>query len=180
MFLIRAKLLRIGKPIKRREIWYVCNLNRKNIMAFFRVTVNNLNQKPIDFWKLCKPFLCDKDVGNEKILLVKDNVVISQEEKVVNIFNTYFNGITNELDLYFWNQTFCSDILDPVHSAIAKFKNHPSIKKIKSIQKQTTFKFEEVSNELIHKLVMLLNERKSTSGPIPVKEMSKDFSNGLK
>ena len=61
-----------------------------------------------------------------------NNKIISNGEKLAEIFNKHFSKIVEKLDI---DETLASniassDITDPVFNAIKKYEDHPSIKKI--------------------------------------------------
>ena len=76
-----------------------------------------------------KQCLTDKTLKGERITLIKDEEVVSEERELVKIFNEFFSNIVPNLDI----QRPPSIILhhDSVLNAIKKFENHPSILEIK-------------------------------------------------
>ena len=109
----------------KRQRNYVVKLNRQAKRKHF----NNLDGKATekDFWKSIKPLLSSKCKSSEKrILLVENNQVISKEEDIVSIFNSYFNYITRSLNLLNWNSGEYIWDEDPVEKAIKRFKKNPS------------------------------------------------------
>ena len=100
-------------------------LLRKTKKDFF----NNLDVKRVtdnkQFWKTVKPCLTDKTLKGERILLIENEKVESDEREIVKIFNEYFSKIVPNLDI----QSPPSVILhhDPVLNTTKKFENHPSI-----------------------------------------------------
>ena len=56
----------------------------------------NLKTDSNSFWQACKPFLSSKGLKtNNKISLIENGEVISDESRVSNIFNEYFINVTN-------------------------------------------------------------------------------------
>ena len=103
----------------------VVALNKKEKRTFFANIEISTDKK--SFWKACKPFLSSKPANsNEKITLIENGLVVSDESSIVNIFNHYFTFITESLDITFW-KGLCLYEKDPVLKAIAKYKTHPSI-----------------------------------------------------
>ena len=73
-----------------------------------------------------KPFFNDKTCNcSESILLVDNGLVVSNEDDIATIFNTYFNRITDSLDIPEIPQMPTSSI-DPVFTAIEKYSTHPN------------------------------------------------------
>ena len=64
---------------------------------------NNLNIKYINenklFWKTVKPSFTDKTLKDERITLVENNKVVSDESKLVEIFSKYFGNIIQNLEI---------------------------------------------------------------------------------
>ena len=88
------------------------------------------------FWKNVKPLFSDKCVSANNITLVEKTSVlkeeiISDEEKLANIFNKFFSGAVKSLNIdYFEHFSFdCqfSESEDPITKAIEKYSKHPSI-----------------------------------------------------
>ena len=88
-----------------------------------RVTENK------QFWKTLKPCLTDKTLQGERITLIENEKVVSDERELVKIFNKYFSSIVPNFDIQRPSSITLHD--DPVLNAIKKFKNHPSILEIK-------------------------------------------------
>ena len=107
--------LSLLRKVKRK---YFANLNEKNITD---------NRK---FWQTVKPFLSEKNKSREKITLVKNEEVISDDVEVANTLNNYFSNVVKNLKI---PEKFVTDSLPQSlsgHStlnAILKYKNHPSI-----------------------------------------------------
>ena len=64
---------------------------------------NNLKIKnnPKSFWNKCKPYFSNKhSKGDSDILLIEKDELLLKNKKVADIFNSYFQSITNSLDLF--------------------------------------------------------------------------------
>ena len=74
-----------------------------------------------------KPFFTDKGMNDNKITLVEDNEVISENEQIFESLNNFFAVVIN-LDIpQCEDQTInTNDTDDPVLRTIEKYKNHPS------------------------------------------------------
>ena len=156
----------------RKQRNYVCSLNRKTRRIYFDEIASNPTSINRNFWKICKPFFSDKHSMSEKILLVDKDEIVTSDSQTANIFNTYFNGITNKLNLKVWAPDTPIDLKvdDPVLCAIVKYSSHPSIIKIKEVfEGNSSFEFTNTDTETVHKLVMSLNCRKTTSDSISPK-----------
>ena len=64
---------------------------------------SNLNVKYITenklFWKTVKPSFTEKTLKNERITLIENNKVVSDESKLVEIFCKYFGNIIQNLGI---------------------------------------------------------------------------------
>ena len=81
-------------------------------------------------------------------------------------FKEEFSNAVSNLNIDFdWQPTTDqSDILDPLDKVIDKYKDHPSIKKIKEkVQVTEPFKFEKVSEPNVLDLIADFNIKKATS-----------------
>ena len=163
----------------RRQRNRVCKLNKNSRKAYFESVASNPNfNSSQNFWSICKPFFSDKHTVSEKVFLVHNDEIISNDSVTAKIFNSYFNDITKNLNLKSWDPgSYISYPNDPVRNAISKFEHHPSILKIKEVfGESSTFDFVETNTESVHKLVLSLNCRKATSCDINPKilKMSAD------
>ena len=108
----RSRLLNIYRKEKteasrsgyKRMRNFCVKLLRKFIKEFY----NNLNVKYITenklFWKTVKPFT-DKTLKDERITLVENNKVVSDERELVEIFSKYFGNIVSNLGIDGLNNT---------------------------------------------------------------------------
>ena len=64
---------------------------------FLSLNVNEvINNK--SFWKTVKPLLSSKTISSEKITLIDDDELITDEQKVANTLNDFFSGIATSLN----------------------------------------------------------------------------------
>ena len=145
---------------------YCTGLFRKEIKSFY----NNLDIKFVTdnrkFWKTVKPLFSDKHFSNNKITLLEGEEIISNDNEIAEIFNTYFANVVENLNVKGF--TTCdfsyAPELDYITNIIENFKNHPSISKIKKIVKiEQHFKFLPVSESVIYDKISSLNKRKPTT-----------------
>ena len=82
-------------------------------------------------WKTIKPLFSDKHFCNNKITLIEGEEIVSEDQELAEIFNSYFANVVDNLDIEgFETQNFnYSPELDYISNNIKKFQNHPSIKK---------------------------------------------------
>ena len=109
------------------------------------------------FWKNVNPLFSDKTKTQNKITLVEDSNIITEDGKLADVFNTFFKDAVENLQIEqnIGNVQSTEGIDDPIDAAIHKFKNHPSILKIGEIvgDKLTAneFCFENINIEDIDK-----------------------------
>ena len=87
--------------------------------------------------------------------------------KVADVFNSYFQSITDSLNLFEWPIGSGTRIYDSVDRIINSFRFHPSIKNIKHNYKITSkFSFKPVSEESVRDIVNDLSSNKAAVGEI--------------
>ena len=110
---------------------------------------------------------------HNKITLLEDDELVSDDEKISKILNDSFVNITAGLTIaeIEKNLTKINKSCHPVDVAIDMYKSHPSIKLIKqNIEARDKFSFQQVSLEVIETQLRDLDPTKSsTFGSIPVK-----------
>ena len=158
----------------KRQKNYCSRLYKKERKKYFK----NLNLKDITdnkkFWKTIKPLLSNKGSQRNKITIVKEGKVISEDKNVSESLNDFFKNAVDSLDIsenrYLLEPTNESN--DSVEFAISKFNTHPSILKIKEKINTQAFSFSEVSLSEIEKELENLNPKKAnTYGNIPAKHL---------
>ena len=165
---------------------YCVSLLRKTKRTYY----GNLNGKEVTdnrkFWKTVKPFLSDKCPSNENVILVEEHEIISKDSEVAEVMNTFFSNIVSNLNIpeYQMNDPVLDNINDPVLKAIAKYKNHPSIKAIEKIPKpDNLFNFSNVDKEEVFKEIIRLDASKASQDTdVPtkvIKENADIFSHFL-
>ena len=104
------------------------------------------------FWKTVKPFLSGKTVSKEKITLIEENEIVSDDEDTAQVINTFFSNIIGSLDIpeYVTNNPIPDKIGDPIIKLILKYRKHTSILTIGEVYKEknyAAFSFSEVGKE---------------------------------
>ena len=148
---------RLARRIKSN---YYSSLDMKNLID---------NKK---FWKTVGPLFSNKGGMKNNITLVHEGNIISDDTKIAQTFNDYFDNAVKSLNIT-ENKHLLSDtqgIDDPVEIAIKKFEVHPSILKIKqhrrsrvSRNRNVEFAFQEVTSEDIVKHIRRLNSNKANT-----------------
>ena len=180
----RSRLKHKAINSKRPEDWAnyktqrnrVVNMNRQLKHSYFK----NKKSKERDFWSACKPFFSEKGLSSEKIVLVENDDIITDELEIANNFNHFFTNITKTLSLSHWPETFSAPLNDPIEKAIEKFKDHPSITMINTFFKNTEqLDFHCVNAQEIKEILLSLDKSKSVGGDIPIsffKSLSEEIS----
>ena len=96
-----------------------------------RLDLNNVTHNK-KFWKTVKPFFSDKVTTFPQITLVENDEIISDESKVANSFNNFFENAVHSLGIK--TNEYSNDncgLKNPLEIAIKKHEQHPSINLIK-------------------------------------------------
>ena len=133
----------------------VTAIKRKEIQKYFedKCKIGTRNK---DFWKAVKPLFSKSRTKSDSIPLREDNEIITNDQKVCNIFNNFFQNIGTDIGLPENNER-------PLHQIIESYDNHDSVKKIKQTIKPNgrdfTLKF--VSEVEIRKIIKGLSTKKA-------------------
>ena len=120
-----------------------------------------------------KPSFTDKGMNHDKIILVEDDEIISENEQISEPLNNFFADVIINLNIPQYedptSNTNGND--DPVSRAIEKYKNHPSIKPIKTYnENKVGFRFQEIQAIETEKELKNLNcSKASQDSDIPTK-----------
>ena len=112
---------------------YCVNLLRKEKRKYY----NNIDLKLITdnkkFWKTVKPLFSDKNNMSRKITLIdEEDEIISNDIHVAEIMNDFFANAVLKLDIEGFKPDLNINVAnDNIINIISKYKNHPSIIKIK-------------------------------------------------
>ena len=99
-------------------------------------------------------------------MISEKDCIVSDDRRLSEIFNEHFINITNTLDL----KPSIISTTTSLPDLIETFKDHPSIKKIFSLQREECqFKFHSVIENEVTKVILNMNEKKANlTGDIPV------------
>ena len=142
--------------LRKTKTQYYSNLDEKN------VTDNKA------FWKTVKPFLSDKITSKEKITLIEENEIVSNDENTAQVLNTFFSNIVGNLNTpeYATNGSISDNINNPIIKLIVKYRKHPSILTIGEVckerkKKHAAFSFSKVAKEEIFREILNLDVSKA-------------------
>ena len=123
------------------------------------------------FWKTINPLFTEKATSTDNITLIENNEIVSDDQKVAEIFNNLFSNAVKNLNIdYYEHFSFdkyflCKDTenKEPILRAIEKYENHPSILKIKElIPESERFSFNQTDLKSVIREIGNLNESKSS------------------
>ena len=141
-------------------------MNRKAKKSLFNKNSPKSNCK--GFWDICQPLFSDKGRNvDRRIQLNENGKLISDEDHLAEIFNEFFNSITDRIEIPSWDYK-CETNQTRVQAAIQKYEHHPSILKI--IASKVVFSLN--SHTLMNPPSLRpsrLNQSKSVGGAIPVR-----------
>ena len=81
---------------------------------------------------LTKPYFSNKcNNGDSKILLIENEEISNESAKAANVFNSYFESVTESLDMFNLTREPHDQAKDFVESIIQRLSHHHSIVKIK-------------------------------------------------
>ena len=129
---------------------------------------NNFSDNKL-FWKNIKPLFSDKQLHHNKISLVENEKIIAKDGDIAETFNTYFSNIVKELGIEEDGIEIGNHSIDNISRVISKYKNHPSILKIKeNTIRGDKFTFDILQeNDIFSKLQSLNKEKPTTFNNIP-------------
>ena len=105
--------------------------------------------------------------SNSKALLIENEEIINESAKVANFFSSYFESLTESLDLFNWAPEPYDQAKDLVEGIFQRFSHYPSIIKIEqNIESSKKNYFTPVIVEAM-KNINGLPQCKSVSGDIP-------------
>ena len=161
------------KLLKKTKTSYFENLKPSNIS-------DNKN-----FWTTVKPMFSEKAASAESITLIENNKIVSVDQEVAEIFNSYFSNAVKSLNIenyehFSFDEYFLckeKENEDLIFRAIEKYKDHPSIQKIKeNVPQNASFSFKSTDIKTVIKEIGNLDESKSTPiESIPAKILKDHF-----
>ena len=172
----RTRLRNIANRTKNQDYFkkykaqrsLVVKMNRREKRQFYDSLDPTVVGKDKNFWKTFKPFFLEQSNSKEKLPLVEDDSIISDDKEISNCFNSYFITITDTLCLN-ESETIGGYISshDAILNAVNKYKNHSSTTKIKkTIKSGETFVFQPVSSVEVRNEIDQVNSSKKTSGEL--------------
>ena len=86
------------------------------------------------FWKTIKPFFSEKSKTSSNNTLKNHEIIISNNEKKLEEFNSFFENTVKSLNIKLSNLILgdITNLSNPVEIAIKKFESNPSVQIIKN------------------------------------------------
>ena len=130
-------------------------------------------------WKTVKPLFSDKVQVNSSVTLLEDEIMVSKDSEIAEIFDNYFANSTENLGISV-NESLLvptNDTVDPINKAVMKFQSHPSICKIKeNTTSSVKSNFREVTTENV--AVQIKKRNTTMASPInsiPARILKENF-----
>ena len=122
-----AKSLRLYK--KQKNFWGKLYKKERN-KYYSSLKLNKVTDNKA-FWKAVKPFLFDEGTNKDKITLVNNDKVISDDKQLCKTFSNFSQeaartqGVSDSFNICNYSNS------DLVNNAIRNYENHSSVKKIR-------------------------------------------------
>ena len=145
---------------------YCTRLFRKEKKRYYNNLDINLITDNKKFWRTVKPLFSDKHFSSNKITLLEGDEIISSDQEVAETFNSFFANVVENLDIegFITCDYSYAPELNYIANIIEKFKNHPSVLKIKeNVTFDRHFQFSLVEESVITEKINSLDKRKPTT-----------------
>ena len=157
---------------------YVSRLYKNVKKQYFNSLDNNLLLDNKKFWKYIKSSFSDKGNQGQRITLVSNNEIISNDKELSETFMDFFSKAVDNLEIkenkYLLNLNFESK--GEIEDIISKFKYHPSILIINDkVTINERFEFNQVTEEeVLEQLTSLDGKKATTYQNIPCKSLKEN------
>ena len=145
---------------------YCTRLFRKEKKRYYNNLDINLITDNKKLWRTVKPLFSDKHFSSNKITLLEGDEIISSDQEVAETFNSFFANVVENLDIegFITCDYSYAPELNYIANIIEKFKNHPSVLKIKeNVTFDRHFQFSLVEESVITEKINSLDKRKPTT-----------------
>ena len=157
----------------RKHRNFCVRLFKKEKKSYYENLDTNKFTNNNSFWKEIKPLFSDKQLSCRKITLVEDEEIISKDIEIAEIMNTYFSEIVKNLDIEGYKVNNDHDFIsnDFISNILFKYKDHPSILKIKEyVIYEEKFNFcSKNDSEIVTEINSLNANKPTTFNNIPTK-----------
>ena len=147
----------------------VVKLNKKHTKEYFENL--NVTTNSNSFWDKCKPYFSNKQAkGDSNVMLIEKDEILLKNKKIADVLNSYFDSVTDSLDLFFWSSQTDNKNIDALQNILKRFHNHQSSIKIRQlVNNQAKFSFQLVSVHTVKEVIEGLPSNKATAGEISMK-----------
>ena len=66
-------------------------------------------------------------------MLIEKDEVLLKNKKIADVLNSYFDSVTDSLDLFFWSSQTDNKNTDALRNILKRFHNHQSSIKIRQL-----------------------------------------------
>ena len=173
---LRNKFLK--QPTRENNILYKKQRNKcvKLLRNEKKRYYNKLNLKLLKnnktFWKTIKPLFSEKSIKSKKIVLVENDEILTSENEVSEIMNTFFSEIVKCLGIedHYPILSHPDEDLYNISNILIAYENHPSIIKIKEkFDADDRFTFNCALAKDIESIIEKLDSSKGSTSSIPPK-----------
>ena len=172
----------VNRKAYKRQRNICVNLLKKTKFSYFQNIKPSLICDNKRFWLVVKPLFSDKKLQttSNTITLIENNDIISDDQKLAQIFNNFFSNAVKDLNIPYV-KPFASKSSSithsyPVTNAIFKYKHHPSILKIKNnIKENDNFSFQATNLMFVNREIEKLDSSKATSCESLTAKVNKDL-----
>ena len=103
-------------------------------------------------------------------MLIEKDEVLLKNKKIADVLNSYFDSVTDSLDLFFWSSQTDNKNTDALRNILKRFHNHQSSIKIRQlVNNQAKISFQPVSVHTVKEVIESLPSNKATAGEISMK-----------
>ena len=119
----------------------VVKLNKKYKREYYEHLNVATNSKP--FCDKCKRYFSNKLAkGDFNNVLIEKDEILPKNKKIAYFLNSYFDWVTDSLDLFFWSIQTDNENTDALQKILKRVQNRPSLIKIKQLlNNQDNFPF---------------------------------------
>ena len=151
---------------KQRNL--IVKMNKEAKIQYFNNSDTSNNSKHL--WEKCKSYFSNKHAkGDCNIMLLENDKILMENTEIASTFNSFFGSVVDSLDLYEWPSEEIQYSFDNIENIVLKYRNHPSIIKIKHNHKiNHRFSLQPVSLREVKNVKSNISSNKATAGEIPV------------
>ena len=166
--MLRSRLEDIANK-SRRERDLVVKMNKDTKRTYYS-KVNPIEAgKEKTFWKKFKPLFSSTCTLTDKIVLVENEVIPTEDKDIADCLKSYFASIVDTISIPSEILQHYERSTDPVVGAINTYASHQSIKIVRYVYGMyNSFEFSKVDSTKIFSEFYRLDKSKKVRGDIPV------------